>query len=339
MSWRKAWGKRPRLASADLRNVAPWRDYIAIRFRASQLLDLNPFSGGKRGQRHRTDVQTHLNNAQALRIADLYTLVKALNEVRKAGASPNRPVKAIDVDELLRSVFLGPSSWQTLLKQGQVLARQRDEAFGYAHRAYLTPALASRLSASGHQAALADLIASETLAIDLIGRGLMAAQAHTSGLRNVFKQLWRRRRPRDETISQDVIDSVPRFSVGEMASLSFASAVNASLIWNDHFGDTTKVGYFYLHEFAIFAGRLARGEPAQLTEELAQYIQAERLSAGADDVARREAYMNIMPAHHAFLAIWDQIVTVYDRATFSGEVRECIMTGEARTLRIRGFSA
>ncbi|MFA6965463.1 hypothetical protein [Bosea sp. (in: a-proteobacteria)] len=339
MSWRKTWHKRPRLASADLRNVAQWQDYISIRFGASQRLDLNPFSGGKHGQRHRTDVQIHLNEAQALRIADLFTLVKALNDVRKAGASPNRPVKTIDVDEFLRSVVIGPSSWQTLLKQGQVLARQRDEAFGYAHRAYLIPALASRLSASGDQAALADLIASETLAIDLIGRALLAAQAHASGLRNVFKQLWRRRRPRDETISEDVIDSVPRVSVGEMASLSFASAVNASLIWNDHFGDTTKVGYFYLHEFAIFGGRLARGEPAPLTEELAQYIQAERLSAGADDVTRREAYLNIMPAHHAFLAIWNQIDTVYGREAFAGEVRDCIVSGETRTLRIRGFSA
>lgn len=340
MSWREAWGRRPRLASADLRNAAPWQDYIAILFRPSLDPGLNPFSGGKSGQRHRTDVQIQLNNAQALRISDLYALVGARNQIlRMAGATQNRPIATIDFNDLLRPAVLGPSSWQTLLRKGQVLARLRDEAFGQTHRAYLIPALASRLSASGNHAALDALIESETLAINLIGRALMAAQAHTSGLREVFKQLWRGRRPMDKTISEQVIDSVAHFSVGEMASLSFASAVNASLIWNDRFGDTAKVGYFYLHEFAIFAGRLARAEPAPLTPELAQYIQAERHFAGADDAGRREAYQTIMPAHHAFLAIWNQIVAVYDRLAFAGEVRECILTGETRTLRIRGFSA
>lgn len=345
MSWRIAWGHRPRLASAMLRKVAPWQDYLAIRFLASHVLNQNPFRGStgkKGGMRHRTNVQMQLNDAQALRIADLYALVTGINQIQRKAAAAERKqsVALIDFDEFLQSVVLGPSSWQTLLRQGQALANQRDEAFGDTHRAYLTPTLALRLSASGDRDCLADLIASEKLAIDLIGRGLLAAQAHTSGLRNVFTQLWRKRqRPNDETISHDILDSVPLFSVSEMASLSFVSAVNASLIWNDHFGDTAKVGYFFLYEFAIFVGRLARGEPAQLTEELAQYIQAERRAAGGDDIVRREIYPNIMHAHHTFLAIWTQAVMAYDRDSFSGELRECILTGEPKTLRIRGYSA
>ena len=344
MSWSKFWGTIPRLVSATLRNVAPLRDYIPIRFRAVSMFGRSPFTGGRGGKEY-TDVQIHLDNAIALRIADLYEIVAAMNTLLSKKKLPRHMrVKYVDFDELVRPLILGPSSWETLLKQGRALAVQRDKAFGSAYRLYLPTVLAKILSAKGKEAALSDLIATETKAIDLIGRGFMAAQAHASGFREILKQLWRKgglgRRPDDQTTSRRMIDEVPGFAIHDMVGLSYASTVNASLIWNEYFGDTAKVGYFFVHEFAAFAGRLARGEPAELSCELAQYIRAERHYPGPLDAARAATYANIVPAYDAFDDIWHDVATVYGGSqAFAAEVSRCIRSGAPRTLRIRALVA
>jgi hypothetical protein len=333
MSWIKFWKTIPKLVAPFLRAHDQVKHPIPLRIEPSTATP-GAYSDGNAGRRARTALELQLDRVQSLLVADHDATVAASAKlVRQLNDEKNRQDSVPSLTETLKPVILGPSSVETLLRNGRAKARQRDRQQDPAYRGYRPAAKAGKLAAIDDMAGLEALINEQARAISLVGQARNAAQAIPTGFRKTKVQINKGRRPRDETISHDLFGGIRNLSIMEMAELSFASGVNASRIWVYFHGEPDKIDYHRVFELAVFAGRLSRGEPATISWDLVRYYLAHCETPNIQHPIRARAYPNTAPVHDAIEWILARIDEAYGIHAFTGELIGCDQPGECKTFR------
>jgi hypothetical protein len=340
VSWQEFWGTVPRLVPLALRQNGLVQHCIPIRFQPTTPPAPDPYAGVRAGKKPRTDIENELDHVQACFVADLQALLAALAKaMAHRDAKKHRRETPPTLDDVLNAVFPGPSSTATLLRKGNIYTRDRDANWDTDYRGYLTAEKADRFSSVGNIEALRALVAAHVTAITLIGRARNAAQATAEGFRATLMETAKGKRRDDETIARDMLDHLPDLSIIEMVTFSFVSGINASHIWHCYHGAPYTIDYYRLFNLAVFAGRLARGEPALITWDLSRYVVAHRRQPNIKRWWRVLLFPNTVPVHYAIEDLLTRIDDSYGLAKFLGGLILCDQPGESRTFRRPPLSA
>lgn len=340
MGWQEFWETVPRLVPLALRQNGLAQHFNPVHFQAGTSPDRNPYAGVQPGKKPRTDLENELDRIQACLVADLNDVVNALRRtVARNNSKTHRPDVLPTLEDVLKSVFPGPSSVATLLRKGREYAHERDAGWDCNYRGYLTAEKARRLEVAADIEGLKALIAAHVTAVTLLGCARNAAQATAEGFRATLLEIAKDKRRDDETISRDMLDRLPDLFIIGMTALSFVSGVNASRIWLHYHGAPYTIDYHRLFDLAVFAGRLARGEPAPITWDLVRYVIAHHERPNIKRWWRVLLFPNTVPVHHAIEWVLARIDDSYGLAAFTGGLILCDQPGESRTFRLPRHSA
>lgn len=329
------WVTIPRLMLKLLRVPGYNPHFIAVHFRPSDSAEQDPYAGSGAGNKVRTKLESELDYVQACLVADLDNVVEALvavEELAQAGARRKTAKKTLE--NVLKSVGTGPSSVNTLSRNGRRYLLEREAQCEPKYRGYRTSAKAARFAAIGDAEALKRLIDGHVMAIRLIGRARWAAQTTAKGMRATLIQVFKNKRRKDQTISRDMLDRLPELSIMEMTCLAFVSGVNASHIWQSYHGAPWTIDYHRVFDLAVFAGRLSRGEPAPITWDLARYLELHRDDPNIERSWRQLLFPNTVDVHFALEWICARIDDVCSFDELREMIGRCNQPGQAGTLRL-----
>lgn len=335
MSFLDFWEPVPRLVPKFLRFLGDAQHFVPVHFRKTSPPAPDPYAGNSKGMKPRTELETELDRVQSCLVADLECVVVALAAVvSRTNAARHRQAVPATIHDVLKPVVLGPSSVETLLTKGRRHIRERQAQWDPAYRGYLTPAKAALLAAAGDAEKLQELRDAHVKAIELVGCARNAAQATAKGLRATLIEIFKGKRRSDMTISRDMLDNLPDLSVMQMILLSFVSGVNAAHIWQCYHGAPETIDYHRVFDLAVFAGRLARGEPAPITWDLVRFLKLHKEAPNIDRSWRVEFFPNTVPVHAGLEWICDRIETVCGFDTLMQILGRCDQPGQSGTLRM-----
>lgn len=335
MGWQEFWKTIPRLVPKFLRVPGALQHFVAVRFRPSNRLGRDPYGGASAGKKLRTDLETQLDHVQACLVADLDCVVEALGVVEaRQQANARRKAARKTLEDVLSPNGPGPSSIDTLLRNGRQYIQAREAQCDPAFRGYLTPAKAARLAASGDAETLKGLVAAHVKAFTLVGRARWAAQNTAKGWRATLIEVFKGKRRNDETISRDMLDRLPELSIMEMTCLAFVSGVNASHIWQCYHGAPETIDYHRVFDLAVFAGRLSRGEPAPITWDLARYLELHHDDPNIERSWRVLLFPDTVPVHFALEWICARIEAICGFDALKDMLGRCNQPGQSGTLRL-----
>lgn len=335
MGRQEFWRTIPRLVPSFLRIAGATQHFIPVSFQPATPPASDPYTGVTSGRKPRTKLENKLDHVQACYVAELQALVDALAKAMvHGGGRRRRRENPPTLDDLLKSVFPGPSDASTLLRKGKVYIRDRDANWRPNYRGYLTTEKAKRLSAAGDIEAIKALIAAHVTTISLIGRARSAAQHTAQGFRATLIEIAKGKRRDDETIARDMLDHLPHLFIMEMTAFSFVSGINASHIWQCYHGAPYTIDYHRVFDLAVFAGRLSRGEPAPMTWDLVRYFLAHRTAPNIRQRWKVLLFPKTVAVHDAIEWIRAQIDQAYGLAAFTGGLILCDQPGESRTFRL-----
>lgn len=330
------WRHIPWLAPAEIRDRAAPEDYIPVHFLPSANPTRDAYAGGGAGAPHHTDLQRRLNDIQAVQIADLETMLKSRAKVvALRNLAKHREDASPSLAETLAPVKEGPTSTNTLLRKGRKIAKARDAATDPSYRGYLPTIKARLLEQAGDIPGLDDMIERQVLDIALMGHALLAAEAVSNGMRELFNRANKGHRPTDETIAALVIDSAKPMTIAEMTEFAMACGALPSRIWLQYHGDPDKIDYHRLFELAVLAGQLERGEPAELRCDIARFFLNEWHLPSAEDVDQIIEWPNLIEVGFALMPIYATIHAAYGIRAFWEEAINCYPSGESRILRVK----
>lgn len=329
------WGTIPRLVPQFVRRQGQPLHFVAVHFRPSQRAGLGPYDGIGPGNKPRTELEAELDHVQACLVADLECIVKALGAVEaRRQTNQRRKSRPKTLDDALKSAPPGPSSIETLLRNGRRYIQERETRCEPAYRGYLTPAKVARLAAIGDAETLNGLIDAHVKAFTLVARARLAAQTTAKGFRATLIEVFKGKRRNDDTISRDMLDGLSELSIMEMTCLSLVSGVNASRIWQCYHGAPYTIDYYRLFELAVFAGRLSRGEPAPITWDLARYFQLHLENPNINRSWRVLLYPNTVQVHYALEWIRGRIEDICGIDELNSMLERCSMLKQNTTLRL-----
>lgn len=335
------WKPVPRLAPKDIRGISRQQNDIVVLLKPPEPGEVDPFKGGPKGQRHFTKLQSRLRSIQAVQIADLEAMITARANViaLKNDDTRGQDAVSLSLNEELAPVVIGPTSVQTLLRDGRALARRRDEATDVEYQGYLPAVKARRLEMAHDLVGLDHMIVIQLGNIALAGHALNAAQAFARGMRAVLVQVGKGRRPLDETISRRIVDDAEAMTIAEMVEFATVSGIIPSHLWLQYYGEPGKIDYHRLFELAVFVGQLERGENAELHWEVARFILEEYGSPSAMNLLKVALYPNHVDVGFALATIRAKIDAAYNIFAFLPEAIACSCPGEMRMFRVRPMPA
>lgn len=338
----RPWNPVPHLAPKEIRGISPEQDYIVVWLKPPGPGEADPFIGGPKGRRHFTQLQRQLRSIQAVQIADLEAMITARVKVEALeNDDPHgQDAVSLSINHELAPVVVGPTSAQTLLRDGRALSRRRDEATDAKYQGYLPAVKARRLEMAQDLAGLDDLIVIQLGNIALAGHALNAAQAFARGMRAVLVQVGKGRRPLDETISRRIVDDAQTMTIAEMVEFATVSGINPSHLWLQYHGEPGKIDYHRLFDLAVFAGQLERGEEAELRWDIACFFLEEYENPSAMNLVKVALYPNHVDVGFALETIRARIDAAYNIFTFLPEAVACSrLPGERRMFRAKPIPA
>jgi len=331
------WNPVPRLAPKDIRGISPEEDDVVVWLKPPEPGKVDPFKGGPKGRRHFTELESRLRSIQAVQIADLEAMITSrTNVVALNNADTHRQDEvSLSLHDELAPVVIGPTSVETLLRDGRALSRRRDKATDRDYQGYLPAVKARRLEMVRDLSELEDLIVIQLGNIALAGHALNAAQAFARGMRAVLVQVGKGRRPLDATISRRIVDDAQAMTIAEMVEFATVSGINPSHLWLQYHGEPGKIDYHRLFDLAVFTGQLERGEEAELRWDIACFMLEEYENPSAMNLLKVALYPNHVDVGFALARICARIDAAYNIYTFLPEAVACSRPGERRMFRTK----
>lgn len=234
------------------------------------------------GRRSKTSNAQALKNAHSLALYDLRNACRALqNVMNRVGDGRHQQFQRYHWQDrlaVLEAEKHRPEEPLTLLRLAPQLAAERGRQMSRIGKT-VEEKIAS-LEFNNDIEQLTAMIDGFSHLVNCLCKARMANEKLASGLRAIARQIFKNRRPLDETILRQILGSAKLQAqncvlLQDMARISAASGISCSEIWPQFHGDPDKFDFWRFFQLCILAGQLERGKSVYLEPDIALYLVRE----------------------------------------------------------------